>query len=281
MQLCREEPTDGYTAPREQLLTDIRSLLQQFALLHMMPDDPADIDAVLVWYVEQYQIAHAALHDERLDWWSEHYTAWLAQISERIWMILRQDLRRVARRWHNAGMGADIEDIAMTSMLELLEALPRVKLDARQNPRVYLRQIAHRALDTQYQRIYSVTPRTRSKHNRFRMIPISLLIKPYEQAESTEHERYLIDHRSTEGYEAVLEDMIRVSLHRLIKEYWQSELSVDDQELMRQRWQIEPPVPFAEIARQRGDGWTATALRQRHKRILEQTRKFLEDTWPE
>ena len=75
-------------------------------------------------------------------------------------------------------------------------------------------------------------------------------------------------------FEQAFERITGQQLLDAVLRFWQEELSPIDQQIVRLRLQ-EPPVAYAQIVSQLGEGWTATAARQRFGRAMKQTRAFL------
>ena len=83
--------------------------------------------------------------------------------------------------------------------------------------------------------------------------------------------------KSVDAEENLANRLHREAVLHAVWTYWPKVLSSDDLQIMQLRWQFEPPLSFRDIARQLGPGWEEDAVRQRHHRVIKDTRRFLRE----
>ncbi len=85
------------------------------------------------------------------------------------------------------------------------------------------------------------------------------------------------DPRSLDDHERIEQRLDGEKILASVWEYWYSRLSPDDQFIMEARWKKQPPHSYLEIAAALGGGWEEATVRQRHRRVLQRTRRYLEE----
>jgi len=181
------------------------------------------------------------------------------QSLERLWEAIAPDLRKVAHGWIRSGMAPDIESLALNMFSYIVFKLPTLSFNLQRNVRGLLVTVARRGLIDEYRRSYAVSSKRQPR-----------------QFVSLDDKTDLADDDRS--------DIEGTSIHKIdgnrvlteVQEYWRS-LNPEETLIMRLRWQTDPPCSFREIAQQMGSGWVEDAVRQRHHRIMNATRKHLHD----
>ena len=207
----------------------------------------------------------------------------LQAVGLELWLLLEQPLMgKVGRRVRGAlsdmlnnpasypSYHAAVEALAMNCMLGLLDALPRLRLDPARNIQAYLTKIAWFGLLDEERAIYTDVQRG----SRGRTILVLRLDQVLCALNEAEDATSLTDRFKDEQAAQAFERITGQQLLDAVSRFWQEELSPVDQQIVRLRLQ-EPPVSYAQIVSQLGEGWTATAARQRFGRAMKQTRAFL------
>ena len=208
---------------------------------------------------------------------------------ERIFAELHPDLRKIASAWKGSQVGREhrahasttndaLESLAMSLFADIACALPTCKLRPGGNVRAYLLQIARYQLHKQEYTVYRsdaathtapstemwlATPQSQRGvwHKEFGSDE-SYLAEP-EDPDSIDFDQRLLAARDNQAY---LEAIIR---------FWKIELNSEDHLIVTLRWATDPPLSFQAIAQRLGSGWLVDTVRQRHRRILQRTLRYL------
>jgi hypothetical protein len=202
------------------------------------------------------------------------------QSLEHLWAALADDLRRVARGWIHSNMAPDIESLALNMFANVVVALPRLRIDPARNVRKLLVTVARRGLIDEYRRSYASAPQRRP-----RPIDQPQEGRMWQQAgwqpqalAQLDTQVDIVDPHSANIEEHMAARIDQQAILRAVwEEYWPRSLSAADFLIMELRWRLEPPCSFREIAERLGAGWGEDAVRQRHHRILNATRRYLRD----
>lgn len=212
--------------------------------------------------------------DEIAQHCQEHYSAWVntqdeaeqAQYAEEyrrsleaLWEEIVPDLRRVARGWIRSGVAPDLETLAMNMFSYIVFKLPVLALDNQRNIRGLLITVARRGMSDDYYRSYASSPK-RQPH---------IIVSFDDQLDLADEARSGVENDAVQkvNSEGILS---------AVDIYWDS-LDEADRQIMHLRWRTDPPCSFREIAQQLGPGWAEDAVRQRHHRVINATRKYLRD----
>lgn len=232
--------------------------------------------AALAACQREWQGWHAASASER-----EAARARYHASVEALWQEIADDLRKVARNWPYAVMATDIESLARSHFVGIIAALPRLVVDPSRNVRALLVTIFRRDLLNEYRRQYAAPP----AHSRERGGADATGDEKMWPSESRAVEALppdvaaseLPDPRSLDDHERIEQRLDGEKILATVWEYWHSRLSPDDQFIMEARWKKQPPHSYLEIAAALGGGWEEATVRQRHRRVLQRTRRYLEE----
>lgn len=178
---------------------------------------------------------------------------------EALWEEIAPDLRRVARGWIRSGMAPDIETLAMNMFTYIVFKLPTLAFDAQRNIRGLLVTVARRGMSDDYYRSYANSPKRQ---------PNSTV--------SFDDQLDLADEARSEVENDTIQKVNSEEILSAVDIYWDT-LEETDRQIMHLRWRTDPPGSFRDIARQLGPGWAEDAVRQRHHRVINATRKQLRD----
>ena len=223
----------------------------------------------------------------------QHYHLWVAapdeplrasrsieysQSLERLWFVLADDLRRVARGWIHSNMAPDIESLAMNLFANIVVHLPKLHIDPARHVRNLLLMVARRGQIDEYRRVYASTPQ-RQPTPSDQPDDTQLWQSPGRRTQAgapldMQHE--IVDPTSADIEERMIDQIDQQAiLENVWNDYWPHKLSSTDFLIMELRWRMEPPSSFREIAERMGGGWSEEAVRQRHYRIIVATREYL------
>ena len=205
---------------------------------------------------------------------------------EALWEQLAADLRLIARGWIRSNMAPDTESLALNMFANIVFNLPKLRPDPQRNVRNLLVTVARRGLIDEYRRSYASSPRRQPKSAEQQTAPASGSdearmwhvtganqngVAPGDsQPEPVDPGSYNIEDRMATRID-------QQALLQVVWEYWPRNLSATDFQIMKLRWQSDPPSSFRDIAEQIGAGWEEDAVRQRHHRIMNATRKYLRE----
>jgi DNA-directed RNA polymerase specialized sigma24 family protein len=177
---------------------------------------------------------------------------------EELWTLLADDLRHITRGWIRSNMAPDAESLALNMFGNIVFSLPKLQIDPQRNVRNLLLTIARRGLIDDYRRSHPSSPQRQATH-----------------AASIDNQPELIDPESAQIEDRTVRRLDGVALLKAVWHYWRNSLIPVEYEIMKLRWRSDPPSPFSDIAAQLGPGWEEAAVRQRHHRIMDKTRKYL------
>jgi DNA-directed RNA polymerase specialized sigma24 family protein len=204
------------------------------------------------------------------------YTAWAAAevfeqksalsqayrlLLEELWALLAGDLRQIARGWTHSNMAPDSESLALNMFGNIVFPLPRLQIDPQRNVRNLLLTIARRGLIDDYRRSHAGTPWRQGGY-----------------ATSIDDRPDLIDPESSTIEDRAVQRIDSEALLKAVWDYWPENLNGIEYEIVKLRWQSDPPRSFGEIAERLGPGWEEAAVRQRHHRIMNKTRRYLRES---
>jgi hypothetical protein len=238
------------------------------------------------WAVEKDIERRAGLHEA------------LRKCHEELWPLLADPLLQVARGWLRSNMARDmlanptsypsVEDVlvslAQNLYLHVVDDLPRLQVDPNKNLLACLKTIARRGMFDENQRVYNDTPR----HLNEQVADQSIASGTHSAQMWSESKRSdvriqgnmreldLVDPDSIEFEDRLIKVLDQQACYQKIQSFWQTLPDVD-QQIVQLRWKENPPVPFETIAQRFGPGWTAATVRQRHCRIKERTRIYLQE----
>ncbi|HEX5688461.1 MAG TPA: hypothetical protein VFX76_00565 [Roseiflexaceae bacterium] len=202
-----------------------------------------------------------------------------AQVEE-LWIMLADDLRRVARGWIHSHIASDLESLAMNLFGNIVLSLPRLRIDPNRNVRNLLLTVARRGQIDDYWRAYSSGPQQQTTTNE-QVNETQMWQQPGTQAfcgASFDMPQDIIDPASLNIEEHLVAEIDQQAILETVwREYWPSELSALEFTIMELRWRLEPPKSFRQIAEHLGKGWSEDAVRQRHFRIITATRAYLRE----
>ena len=178
---------------------------------------------------------------------------------EALWEEIAPDLRRVARGWIRSGIAPDIETLAMNMFSYIVFKLPTLAFDAQRNIRGLLVTVARRGMSDDYYRSYASSPKRQPNST----------ISFDDQIDLADETRSGIENDA-------IQKVNSEGILSAVDIYWDT-LDEADRRIMHLRWRTDPPCSFRDIARQLGPGWAEDAVRQRHHRIINATRKQLRD----
>ncbi len=207
------------------------------------------------------------------------------QSLEELYEMLADDLRKSARAWVRK-TGYDVEALALNQFGGIVFALPKLDIDPKRNVRNLLLLIGRRGLIDDYRRTISTGPRRRSNQIDQDRAPepgapeARMWRAPGEQASQVTSLDALPDLADTRGAsveERTARQLDNRSILDAAWEFWHHTYAGIDLQIMMLRYEIEPPRSFSEVAEQLGTGWIEATVRQRHKRMLDATRKYLRE----
>lgn len=178
---------------------------------------------------------------------------------EALWEEIAPDLRRVARGWIRSGVAPDIETLAMNMFSYIVFKLPMLTFDTQRNIRGLLVTVARRGMSDDYYRSYASSPKRQPN-----------------SAISFDDQLDLADEARSGVENDAIQKVNSEGILSAVDIYWDT-LDEADRQIMHLRWRTDPPCSFRDIARQLGPGWAEDAVRQRHHRIINATRKELRD----
>lgn len=244
--------------------------------------DLSDADAnnhMLCMYIEEYQQAWRDWQDATTD--KDRACHWnlLGDIQENMWPLIEEVLRPLARSQLHTWVARDLMthttpsdgslsslDSLVMSLYALLQSeLPKLKIDPTNNVPAFIRRVVQNRLSDQGRKLIRYHQRTISADERARGTPDAGAWLDSLRAPNSEHTA-----------EQFIARLYYTDVFRHVHAYWEQTLNTEDNQIM-QRWKEDPPTPFRAIAEQLGPGWTEGAVRQRHHRILQRTRAYLEE----
>ena len=255
------------------------------------PVDEADLQAS----VYEYQQAYHLWRDAPNQILRAQARLRLQQAQEHFWGQIADALFDVAKGWCVSAIGQELapagtassrstdtlESLAMSMYLYVIEALPKLEVDPKQNLRACLMQIARRRLIDEDRR----RKRNSFGHSKPAPEPTSgssasamwlTRIRASGLALGDTNEPEIIDASSQDYADAIASRIDRDALIATVHDFWRATLPPDDQRIM-QRWEHEPPTTFRDLAAQLGPGWSESMIRQRHYRIMQRTRAYLNE----
>ncbi|MBC8077295.1 MAG: sigma-70 family RNA polymerase sigma factor [Chloroflexales bacterium] len=247
-----------------------------------LPDPPPTADEQLVATVldcqRQWHAWQAAVVGDERAAVMQRYQASV----EELWGLIADDLRKVAHNWRRSNMASDIESLAMSHFAEVMVALPKMQLDPTRNVRHLLITIFRRGMISEYRRKYAERPPMQSReHGKAadegaeKMWPSELRSANGLTPDATPGD--LPDPHSLDAHEQLEQRLDGEKILAAVWSYWRATLSPDDQYIMEARWKAQPPRSFLDIATALGRGWEEATVRQRHRRVLQRTRRYLHD----
>ena len=207
------------------------------------------------------------------------------QSLEELYQLLADDLHSVARSWTRKS-NQEVEALAMSQFVAIVMALPKIDVDPRRNVRHLLITIGRRGLIDDYRRETSFGPRRRPKRVGEDSPPESgtaearMWRAPGEQpgqVASLDHLANIADTNGASVEERTARLLDGQAILDAARKFWQQVCSAIDCQIMRLRYDFDPPYSFAEIAARLGPGWMEATVRQRHKRLLDATRRHLRE----
>jgi DNA-directed RNA polymerase specialized sigma24 family protein len=223
---------------------------------------------------QAFRARHAAPDDAQL---VEHYRNKL----DELWGMLRSDLLKIARGWTRSNMG-DLDSLALGLFAEIVFELPELKLDPTRNVRNFLKTVARRGLIDQYRSLSDGPKPSKAAEDtaeavaqELRMWPAASVNPP--RSSSLDQQAETADPQSLQIEEQLVKRIDQQTILRTIWEYWPRVLEPDDLKIVRLRWLEDPPGAFRDIATALGPGWMEDTVRQRHHRIMKDTRKYLRE----
>jgi DNA-directed RNA polymerase specialized sigma24 family protein len=223
-------------------------------MIGVLPKDPQLVYTVLD-ALSTFQAWRAATEEEIRNSLGLQYRTEM----EQLWNFLADDLRRVAHGWLRSGLAPDIETLALDMFSHIVFALPRLKIDPHGNVRAFLITVARHGMTDDYRRSYTSSPNSRP----------NMVVSFDEQTSEKDAARSDVEREMSE----------KIDNQRILaaaKEYWKT-LGPDDTIIMQLHWQTDPPRSFRAIVEQLGGGWVEDAVRLRHRRIMNATRKYLRE----
>jgi hypothetical protein len=198
-----------------------------------------------------------------------------------LWAALREPLmRRIRRRISGALRDAlqnpasyptyndAVEALAMSSMLGLFEALPRISLDPAKNAQAYLTTIAWYGLIDMENQVYD------AQLGKGAQVPI-ILVSIESVLQAIDDDRLYEEVLRDERMPSVDEQVIDMQFSHALAIFFASALSAEDRLIVLARLQT-PPEPYNSIVARLGKGWTTDAARQRFRRAMQRTRVYLQ-----
>jgi DNA-directed RNA polymerase specialized sigma24 family protein len=208
------------------------------------------------------------------------------QSLEALLNLLFDDLRYAARGWLRSNIASDPETLALNMFANIVFQLPKLHIDPQRPVRNLLITVARRGLIDEYRRTYSNGPRRQSSSSSQDIPPQTgtpdarMWQTPGDltnQSSSLDAHTELSDQKAEAVEDGIVSRISGQSILQAVWEYWQRNYSGFDLQIMQLRWQMEPPRTFMEIATRLGPGWLEATVRQRHKRIMDATRKYLRE----
>ena len=217
---------------------------------------------------------------------AEELGAKYRQSLEALLSLLFDDLCYAARGWLRSNITSEPETLALNMFANIVFQLPRLHIDPQRPVRNLLITVARRGLIDEYRRTYSNGPRSQSPSSEQTYPPQTgtpearMWQTPGEsinQSSSLDSHTEFPDQKTGAVEDRIVNRINRQSILHAIWEFWDRNYSGFDLQIMHLRWQIDPPRPFMEIATRLGPGWLEATVRQRHKRIMDATRKYLRE----
>jgi hypothetical protein len=197
--------------------------------------------------------------------WGELREPLMRRIRRRVTGALRDALQNPSYPTYNDA----VEALALSSMLGLFEALPRIRLDPTKNAQAYLTTIAWYELLDMERAVYDPQLRGGAQAP-ILLVSIERVLRAVD--DDRMHEEVLHDERMP----AVVDQVIDAQFSYALAIFIASALSQEDQMIVLARLQA-PPVPYDVIVARLGGGWSADAARQRFTRAMRRTRTFLRE----
>jgi hypothetical protein len=200
---------------------------------------------------------------------------------EELWLLVADDLRKVARNWLRSNMAPDLESLTLSHFAEVVIALPGMQLDPSKNARSLLVTIFRRGMISEYRRRYASPVLQQSREHGGASVAgeqmwpdaLSSAHAPAPGSPAAE----LPDPQSLDEHERVEHRLDGEAILAAVWDYWRARLSPDDQYIMEARWKQQPSRSYLEIAAALGRGWEEATVRQRHRRVLQRTRRYLQE----
>ena len=193
---------------------------------------------------------------------------------EHLWDALQPELHGIARRWRRSGMAPDVQSLAMSMFVAIITVLPTLDIDPAGNVRGLLLTIVQRHTIDEYRKHHRIPPRRRPAAAHDGTWADGRMWPGEDHVAAGSAIATIADPASYDT-DSIASRVDHEHLLRAIWDYWPGQLSPLDFQIVQLRWQSEPPMHFIEIARLFGSGWEESAVRQRHHRILKETRQFL------
>ena len=199
---------------------------------------------------------------------------------EQLWLLIADDLVKVARGWMRSSLidsvtstqSEAIQSLAMTVFLDIIEALPRLRIDPERNVRGYLASIARRGLYQEHRKMARTMPRSPPTQPQF-----SAVAEPgfptFTSPSISELEA--VGDPNQDFEEELMRRHHAQATIAAIRDVWENTLTDIDAFIVKHRVECDPPVLFETMAQQLGPGWTASALRKRWQRLIMRTREEL------
>jgi len=136
-----------------------------------------------------------------------------------------------------------VSSLALSMFLSLTELLPEINIDQDENVVDYLLQTARRGVTEDNPLLGAIG---------------------------------VLENNAIDDFEEKIVTRIhQKAMIREIMDFWNHSLSSEDHLIMTSRSSVNPPMTFMEICLRLGPGWTESAVRQRHHRVLQRTRQYL------
>jgi DNA-directed RNA polymerase specialized sigma24 family protein len=203
---------------------------------------------------------------------------------ELLWIALADDLRIAARSWIRSQIAPDVESLAMNMFSHIIFTLPKLRIDPARNVQGLLLTVARRGIIDEYRRNYAAPVRRQPAGSALERAAGTRATQMWPGPSShaptvapAEAHLEAVDPASYDAEDRVARALDNQDVLRAIWAYWPKSLSADDFQIMRLRWLSDPPRSFKEIAQLLGAGWSEDAVRQRHHRVLKDTRAHLRE----
>lgn len=239
----------------EQIVNELPGSLRRNIGRPAIAEQPDQVTTIALRCQELYAAWQRAMEPAEQASYAETYRHSL----EALWEELAPDLGRAARGWIRSGVAPDIEKLAMNMFSYIVFKLPSITLDNHEDTRSLLLTVARRAMSEDYQHRDASSSRRRPNPT----------VSFDEQIDLADEARLGVENDA-------IQNINSESILSAVDKYWNT-LDEVDRQIMRLRWRTDPPISFREIAQQLGPGWAEDAVRQRHHRIINATRKQLRE----
>lgn len=241
-----------------------------------MPDDSSNpsVGERVYECAVAFQKAYAAYHGANATMKGHFHDAY-QHTCEALWNALKPDLMNSLNYEFQRQTGHEPETLALNLFTAITIALPTLELDPHRNVRHLLLKIAYfRQIDE----LRTMNARTRQRDTGGQTATTNgQMWYPAESGQRrTNANLDLVDNRSFDTEDRVIASIDREHLFRYLWAYWYRRLPDLDYQIMRIRWSNTPPVSFGDIAQTLGRGWEEATVRQRHHRVMKETRQHLE-----